>query len=73
MAKSTQSQRGNGARTRLDSWLPTLVRYVGLVATVALIIALVLGHTEVVPGFVPAAGLLLYKTVQDAANGPEEE
>lgn len=54
---------------KLDRWLPTICRYAGLVVTIALIVALALGHTEVVPGFVPAAGLLLYKTVKDAANG----
>lgn len=54
---------------KLDRWLPTIARYAGLLLTVGLIVALSLGHTEVVPGFVPAAGLLLYKTVKDAANG----
>ncbi len=56
------------SRRQFDDVLPTIVRYVGLVATVVLIIALVLGHTEVIPGFVPATGLLLYKTVKNAAE-----
>ncbi len=55
------------SRRQLDDALPTLVRYVGLLLTVLLTFALVLGHTEVTPGFVPAAGLLLYKTVKNAA------
>ncbi len=55
------------SRLQLDDALPTLVRYVGLVLTVVLTLALVLGHTEVTPGFVPAAGCLLYKTVKNAA------
>ena len=57
------------SRRQLDDALPTIVRYVGLVLTIVLTVALVLGHTEVTPGFVPAAGLLLYKTVKEAANG----
>ena len=60
------------SRRQLDDALPTIVRYVGLVLTVILTFALVLGHTEVTPGFVPAAGLLLYKTVKDAASGGSE-
>ncbi len=56
------------SRRQLDDALPTLVRYVGLLLTVVLTFALVLGHTEVTPGFVPAAGLLLYKTVKNAAE-----
>jgi len=56
------------SRRQLDDALPTLVRYVGLLLTIVLTIALVLGHTEVTPGFVPAAGLLLYKTVKNAAE-----
>lgn len=62
------------SRKEFDDVLPTLVRYVGLIMTVALTIALILGHTEVSPGFVPSAGMLLYKTVRNAAsNGVEEE
>lgn len=54
---------------KLDRWLPTICRYAGLTLTIGLIIALAAGHLEVTPGFVPAAGLLLYKTVKGAANG----
>ncbi len=60
------------SRRQFDDALPTLVRYVGLLLTVVLTFALVFGHTEVTPGFVPAAGLLLFKTVRDAATEEEE-
>ncbi len=56
------------SRRQFDDALPTLVRYVGLVVTVVLFFALLLGHSEVIPGFVPAGGLLLYKTVKNAAE-----
>lgn len=58
----------------MDRWLPTIARYAGLVMIVGLTAALISGHTEVTPGFVPATGLLLYKTVKDAAGGggPEQ-
>lgn len=56
------------SRIQLDNALPTLARYTGLALTIALTAALILGHTEVTPGFVPAAGLLLYKSVRDAAQ-----
>ncbi len=59
------------SRKQFDDALPTIARYVGLVLTVLLTVALVFGHTEVTPGFVPAAGLMLYKTVRDAATGEE--
>lgn len=52
----------------LDRWLPTIARYTGLVLTIVLVVAVSLGHEEVVPGFVPAAGLMLYKTVKGAAG-----
>lgn len=57
------------SRAQLDEALPTIARYTGLTMTVALTVALILGHTEVTPGYVPAAGLMLYKTVKNAANG----
>ncbi len=56
------------SRRQFDDALPTIVRYVGLGLTILLTVALVLGHTEVTPGFVPAAGLLLFKTVKNAAE-----
>lgn len=60
---------------QFDAALPTLARYTGLVLTVVLTVALLLGvdYAQVAPGFVPAAGLLLYKTVKSAAKekGPD--
>ncbi len=55
-------------RSQLDSALPTVARYTGLVLTVALIVAgFFVGFVAVSPGFVPATGLLLYKSITDAA------
>lgn len=61
-------------RVQLDDALPTVARYTGLVLTVVLTVALLLGvdYAQVAPGFVPAAGLLLYKVVKDAANDPDD-
>ncbi len=61
------------SRAQLDAALPTIARYTGLVLTVVLTVALVLGvdYTQVAPGFVPAAGLMLYKPLKDAVNGRE--
>ncbi len=56
------------SRRQQEAARPLIAFYVGLVLTVVLTVALVLGHTEVTPGFVPAAGLLLYKTVKNAAE-----
>lgn len=54
---------------KLDRIFPTLVRYVGLLASVVLIGFSLAGYaTEAAPGFVAAAGMLLYKTVHDAAK-----
>lgn len=49
-------------RQDVDDWLPTLVRYTGLVVTVALIVFTALGYgLEVAPAWPAAAGLLLYR------------
>lgn len=57
----------------LDYTFPTLVRYVGLITTLVLIGFCLAGYTiEAAPGFVPAAGMLLYKTVHDAAQRAEK-
>lgn len=54
---------------KLDRAFPTLVRYVGLVTTLVLIGFSLAGFAvEAAPGFVAAAGMLLYKTVHDAAG-----
>lgn len=54
---------------KLDYAFPTLVRYVGLLTTLVLIGFSLAGFAlEAAPGFVAAAGMLLYKTVHDAAD-----
>ncbi len=55
-------------RQSMDEWLPTLVRYLGLLLMLALSVWVSLGHWEALPGFVPAAGLLVYKSVKNAAK-----
>lgn len=51
---------------------PVLVRYVGLITTLVLIGFCLAGYTiEAAPGFVPAAGMLLYKTIHDAGRNKE--
>ncbi len=60
------------SRKQFDDALPTLVRYVGLVLSVVLTVALILGHSEVVAGFVPVAGMLLFRTVKEAAAEPSD-
>ncbi len=60
------------SQKELDTALPTLVRYLGLVATLALLVAgLFVGYVEVAPGFVPTTGMMLYKTVRNAAGSEE--
>lgn len=56
---------------KYDDVFPTLVRYTGLVTTVVLIGFSLAGYAvQAAPGFVAAAGMLLYKTVRDAAEKP---
>jgi hypothetical protein len=59
----------------LEYTFPTLVRYVGLLTTLVLIGFSLAGYAvQAAPGFVAAAGMLLYKTVHKAAqNGNSEE
>jgi hypothetical protein len=58
----------------LDYSFPTLVRHVGLFTTLVLIGFCLAGYAiQAAPGFVPAAGMLLYKTVHNAAKSIEEE
>lgn len=57
---------------RLDLAFPTLVRYTGLLLLLVLTGFCLAGfYVEAAPGFVPAAGMILYKTVRDAAT-PED-
>lgn len=52
-----------------DRAFPTLVRYVGLVTTLVLIGFSLAGYSvQAAPGFVAAGGMILYKTVRDAAQ-----
>lgn len=54
---------------KLDYAFPTLVRYAGLISTLVLIGFCLAGFTtEAAPGFVASAGMILYKTVRDAAE-----
>lgn len=58
---------------KLDLAFPTLVRYVGLVTTLVLIGFSLAGYiAQTAPGFVAAAGMLLYKTVHNAAQKADE-
>ncbi len=60
------------SQKELDDALPTLVRYLGLAATLALLVAgAFIGYLEVGPGFVPTTAMMLFKTVRNA--GSEEE
>lgn len=53
---------------KFDDAFPTLVRFTGLVSTVILIGFCLAGYTtRAAPGFVAAGGMLLYKTVRNAA------
>jgi hypothetical protein len=59
----------------LDEAFPTLVRYSGWALTVVLIGFCLAGfYIQAAPGFVAAGGMLLYKTVRNAAeeNGREK-
>lgn len=59
---------------KLEYTFPTLVRYVGLLTTLVLIGFSLAGFAiQAAPGFVAAAGMLLYKTVYKAAQVVEEE
>lgn len=56
-------------RAELDDWLPTLVRYSGWLLTLVLVGFCLAGYyVEAAPGFVAATGMVLYKTVRDAAR-----
>jgi hypothetical protein len=64
-------------RRGLDDLFPTFVRYCGVLLTIALVIASIAGHgVELAAGYVAAAGMVLYKTVREAAqtkpNGDDE-
>jgi len=54
---------------KMDHAFPTLVRYAGLVTTLVLIGFSLAGYAvQAGPGFVAAGGIILYKTVHEAAK-----
>lgn len=59
-------------KSDLETWdtaFPVIIRYTGLVTTLVLIGFSVAGYyVETAPGFVAAGGMILYKTVNDAAK-----
>lgn len=59
-------------RSDLDKWdsaFPVIIRYTGLLTTLVLIGFSIAGYyVETAPGFVAAGGMILYKTVNDAAQ-----
>lgn len=60
--------------SKYDAAFPTLVRYAGLVSTLILIGFCLAGYTtRAAPGFVAAGGMILYKTVRDAADKIDDE
>lgn len=59
---------------KADEAFPILVRYAGLLSTLILIGFCLAGYyTRAAPGFVAAAGMILYKTVRDAAKETSKE
>jgi hypothetical protein len=58
---------------KLDEAFPIIVRFVGLITTVVLVGFSLAGfYIQAAPGFVAAAGMILYKNVRDAAEIREE-
>jgi hypothetical protein len=59
-------------KSDLETWddaFPVIIRYTGLLTTLVLIGFSVAGYyVETAPGFVAAGGMILYKTVNDAAQ-----
>lgn len=59
----------NNRLNTFDAAFPTLVRYAGFLCTVVLIGFCLAGYTtRAAPGFVAAGGMMLYKTVKNAAD-----
>lgn len=58
----------------LDEAFPVIIRYTGLLTTLVLIGFSIAGYyAETAPGFVAAAGMILYKTVRDQAYSTKEK
>lgn len=59
-------------REQLDDAFPTVIRYTGLCLSVILVIFTILGNgLDLAAGYVAAAGMILYKSVRDAAKDGE--
>jgi hypothetical protein len=59
---------------KVDEAFPILVHYAGLITTLILIGFCLAGFTaEAAPGFVASGGMILYKTVRDAAKARDAE
>lgn len=59
---------------KFDYAFPTIVRYVGLLTTLVLIGFSLAGYAvEAAPGFVATTGMILYKTVYDAAQEEDSD
>ena len=66
---------------RFEDAFPTVIRYVGLGMTVVLITATIIisvtsgiaAAAALAPGYVAAAGMILYKSVHDGARGGGHE
>lgn len=57
----------------LDNWFPTVVRYLGLALMLFLVVGSVIGRVDFPAGFVAATGMILYKSVvQAAAKQPDD-
>ena len=53
----------------MDDWFPTVVHYSGWLLTIVLVIVCLFGYyVEAAPGFVAATGMILYRSVRDAAR-----
>ena len=63
-------------RKEMDDWFPTVVHWSGWLVTLVLIGFCLAGfYVEAAPGFVAATGMILYRSVRDAArngNGDDD-
>jgi hypothetical protein len=57
----------------MDDAFPTMTRYLGVALTLVLVAFSLAGfYVQAAPGFIAAAGMILYKTVQGASAEPDE-
>jgi hypothetical protein len=58
----------------LDEAFPTIVRYSGLILTIILIGFCLAGfYIQAAPGFVAAGGMLLFKSLRNAADDDQKD